>query len=268
MVELSLEPSEDLEVDLGSSSDDEMEQESSSGSEEESGEGTEPSSSEEEDEDDDMSDCSEEEADSMDLKPAAKSSLAKQTTQAKPQRKPPPKQPPKAKVAAIPKALPKTAPKVALPKPKAVEQKPAAPADEDDAAVQECSSPRDAENQDCHEEVGLMVERGSGRAQVDDADDDALPLTAQEQEQRRDANIRALVEGSLDIHRKSMMPKLLTVQDAAAVTLRRPFKSPHPNAPARSHVRCCLERHNRLAAPLHQSPVPLPCLSTLTDTTT
>jgi len=87
------------------------------------------------------------------------------------------------------------------------------------------------------------VENGAEVLQVqDDAEeDDVLPLTAEQQVHRREANIRALVQDSLEIHRKPMLPKLLSVQDAAAVILRKPFKSPHPNAPARTNVRTQLD---------------------------
>ena len=50
---------------------------------------------------------------------------------------------------------------------------------------------------------------------------------------RREANIKALLEGSLDVSRKPLLSKLLTVKDAELV-LKRAFKSPHPNAPSRS----------------------------------
>lgn len=55
-------------------------------------------------------------------------------------------------------------------------------------------------------------------------------------EERRRENIKALVNGCLETHRKSMLPKLLSVHDEAAVVLRRPFKSPLPNAPSQSEV--------------------------------
>ena len=58
----------------------------------------------------------------------------------------------------------------------------------------------------------------------------------QQQAHRREENIRAMLDGSLEIHRKPLLPKLLSVVDATVV-LRKPFKSPHPNAPARSEVR-------------------------------
>ena len=45
----------------------------------------------------------------------------------------------------------------------------------------------------------------------------------------------ALVTGTLDISRKALMPRLLSVANAEA-TLRRAFKSPHPSAPAVSDV--------------------------------
>jgi DNA repair and recombination RAD54-like protein len=68
----------------------------------------------------------------------------------------------------------------------------------------------------------------------EEGEEDCQP-SLQEQADRREKNIKAMLDGSLDIHRKPLLPKLLTVQDAAAV-LRKPFKSPHPNAPARSEA--------------------------------
>ena len=41
---------------------------------------------------------------------------------------------------------------------------------------------------------------------------------------------------SLQVSRKALLPKVLSVQ-GAELALRAPFKSPHPNAPARSEVR-------------------------------
>lgn len=59
------------------------------------------------------------------------------------------------------------------------------------------------------------------------------PATQVELDERRQQNIHALVSGAgLALKRTSLMPRLgLTVQQAAVV-LRRPFKSPHPTAPA------------------------------------
>jgi hypothetical protein len=69
---------------------------------------------------------------------------------------------------------------------------------------------------------------------------------SQEDEERRKENIKALMSGRLDIHRNSLMPKVLSVQDAAAV-LRKPFKSPHPNAPAQTAVRSVFCIHSRIS---------------------
>lgn len=41
---------------------------------------------------------------------------------------------------------------------------------------------------------------------------------------------------SLEVSRGALLPRLLTVQETEAV-LRKPFKSPHPNAPSKSAVR-------------------------------
>ena len=49
-------------------------------------------------------------------------------------------------------------------------------------------------------------------------------------------SVRAMASRSLQISRKALLPKVLSVQ-GAQVALRAPFKSPHPNAPARSDVR-------------------------------
>lgn len=49
-------------------------------------------------------------------------------------------------------------------------------------------------------------------------------------------SVHAMASRSLQISRKALLPKVLSVQ-GAEVALRAPFKSPHPNAPARSDVR-------------------------------
>lgn len=64
-------------------------------------------------------------------------------------------------------------------------------------------------------------------------DDDPVQPTADQLAAQRQANVEALISGKLQIHRKPVIPKLLSVSDAAAV-LKKPFKSPHPNAPAQS----------------------------------
>lgn len=73
-------------------------------------------------------------------------------------------------------------------------------------------------------------EGGGGGGETEDNNNCA---NAEEEARRREANIRALVDGSLDVSRKPLLSKILTVKDAEAV-LKRAFRSPHPNAPARS----------------------------------
>lgn len=75
-----------------------------------------------------------------------------------------------------------------------------------------------------------QVQKQSDR---DDSDWESRIPSKQEREAIREQNVRALMDGSLAVARKPMLPKLLTVQDAEVV-LRKPFKSPHPDAPARS----------------------------------
>ena len=48
-------------------------------------------------------------------------------------------------------------------------------------------------------------------------------------------DLRSCAECSLQVQRKALLPKILSVNDAEA-TLRSAFKSPFPNAPARSDV--------------------------------
>ncbi|KAL4440282.1 hypothetical protein ABPG75_003283 [Micractinium tetrahymenae] len=65
---------------------------------------------------------------------------------------------------------------------------------------------------------------------------DAASPTQRQLEERRQQNIRALVSGTgLALHRQALLPRLLTVQQAAVV-LRRPFKCPAPGAPAVSQA--------------------------------
>ena len=61
-------------------------------------------------------------------------------------------------------------------------------------------------------------------------------------QRRREANIRAMVKGTLVTSRRSVVPKLLQVEEGEAV-LRKAFKTPHPTAPNRSE-----ELLRRLAA--------------------
>ena len=72
-------------------------------------------------------------------------------------------------------------------------------------------------------------------AQEAEEEDGDVQLTAAQMEERREANVRALVAGSLHVERRALLPKLLTVASAEAF-LKLPFKSPHPNAPAASDV--------------------------------
>lgn len=89
------------------------------------------------------------------------------------------------------------------------------------------------------EEEGEDAGGGGAAAQpggAEDEDEDVAPTQAQ-LEERRQENIRAMVSGAgLEVRRAALLPRLLTVQQVAVV-LRRPFKSPHPDAPAMSAVR-------------------------------
>jgi DNA repair and recombination RAD54-like protein len=87
-------------------------------------------------------------------------------------------------------------------------------------------------NEDEEFKQNEIVDNNEEEDEQEEEEEDFQP-SAQQQAERREKNIKAMLDGSLDIHRKPLLPKLLTVQDATAV-LRKPFKSPHPNAPARS----------------------------------
>ena len=50
---------------------------------------------------------------------------------------------------------------------------------------------------------------------------------------RREANIQAMLGGTLTTERRPMLPKILRVKEGEAL-LRRAFKSPHPSAPSKS----------------------------------
>lgn len=92
------------------------------------------------------------------------------------------------------------------------------------------------ENEDNEENYSIVVdaeEKGVYNRDDDDDDWECRIPSKQEREAIREQNVRALMDGSLAVSRKPMLPKLLTVQDAEVV-LRKPFKSPHPDAPARS----------------------------------
>ena len=79
----------------------------------------------------------------------------------------------------------------------------------------------------------LLTKGDCAEGQEDPPEETVL---SQQDEKRRRGNIKALLDGSLEIHRNPLIPKLLSVRDEAAVILRRPFKSPLPNAPNRSEV--------------------------------
>ena len=92
-------------------------------------------------------------------------------------------------------------------------------------------------------------------AAAEEEEEDVEPTQAQ-LEERRQQNIRALVSGApLEVRRAALMPRLLTVQQAAVV-LRRPFKSTHPNAPAVSDVSSeCLPCGDVACLAEHVSPI-------------
>ena len=56
-------------------------------------------------------------------------------------------------------------------------------------------------------------------------------MLSMEDQERRRANISAMLSGDLEVKRHALMPTLLSVDQDTAV-LRRPFRSPYPNAPA------------------------------------
>ncbi|PSC67651.1 DNA repair and recombination RAD54 [Micractinium conductrix] len=98
----------------------------------------------------------------------------------------------------------------------------------DDAQAEE-ESEGDGEKE-VEEEAGAAAGGRQTAAAVAAAAADSL--SAGELEQRRQDNIRALVSGTgLALRRQALLPRLLTVQQAAVV-LRRPFVCPHPGAPA------------------------------------
>ena len=102
----------------------------------------------------------------------------------------------------------------------------------DDAQAEE-ESEGDGEKE-VEEEAGAAAGGRQTAAAVAAAAADSL--SAGELEQRRQDNIRALVSGTgLALRRQALLPRLLTVQQAAVV-LRRPFVCPHPGAPAVSDV--------------------------------
>lgn len=56
-------------------------------------------------------------------------------------------------------------------------------------------------------------------------------MLSKEDQERRQANIAAMLSGDLEVKRHALIPTLLSV-DQDTVVLRRPFRSPYPNAPA------------------------------------
>lgn len=72
------------------------------------------------------------------------------------------------------------------------------------------------------------------RREMDSANDPKKDLLSEEDQERRRENIRAMLSGNLSgVRRHPLLPDVLTVQGDTAV-LKRPFKSPYPNAPAMS----------------------------------
>ncbi|KAG7670478.1 hypothetical protein Ndes2526B_g00232 [Nannochloris sp. 'desiccata'] len=93
----------------------------------------------------------------------------------------------------------------------------------------------DVEDEIQQNEIQVFENNEEENEEINEEGEEDCQPSRQQQADRREKNIKAMLDGSLDIHRKPLLPKLLTVQDAAAV-LRKPFKSPHPNAPARSEA--------------------------------
>jgi hypothetical protein len=73
-----------------------------------------------------------------------------------------------------------------------------------------------------HQRAGAAANGRSGEAADEEEDEASRQL-------RREANIRALVAGPVAVAR---VPLVRGLSAAAELALRRPFKSPHPNAPA------------------------------------
>jgi DNA repair and recombination RAD54-like protein len=131
--------------------------------------------------------------------------------------------------------------------PSASESEPSAASDSDGES--QGKSEEEEENAAQSSDGEVMEEEAAGRcaaagidadgtaAAPDAAADDGLEPTQQQLDERRQQNIDALVSGAgLALQRQALLPRLLTVQQAAVV-LRRAFKSPHPDAPAVSEVR-------------------------------
>ncbi|KAK9916056.1 hypothetical protein WJX75_007902 [Coccomyxa subellipsoidea] len=86
---------------------------------------------------------------------------------------------------------------------------------------------------DTDDEQAVSAKESSEEDDEEVGEDDNEGDSQEEQRDRRESNIRALLSGSLQVQRKALLPKILSVNDAEA-TLRSAFKSPFPNAPARS----------------------------------
>jgi hypothetical protein len=111
-------------------------------------------------------------------------------------------------------------------------------AEQEDEAGQStgCSSGED-DQAGAEDEGG---DRGEGCKRIGTPGTDLARPAASPQQQQRAANVRALLEGGecLAVTRAPLMAAL-RVTDADQL-LRRPFKSPHPNAPPVSEVvGCC-----------------------------
>ncbi len=69
------------------------------------------------------------------------------------------------------------------------------------------------------------------RLPVTQQDDTKDAILSVEDQEKRKANIAAMLSGDLEVRRHALMPTLLSVDQDTAI-LRRPFRSPYPNAPA------------------------------------
>ncbi|EFN53964.1 hypothetical protein CHLNCDRAFT_136249 [Chlorella variabilis] len=109
-------------------------------------------------------------------------------------------------------------------------------AEPSDASDFEPSAAASSEDEDEEMGQGEEEEEEDGGAAGDGEGAAERPATQAELEERRQQNIRAMVSGTgLALRRQALLPRMLTVQQVAVV-LRRPFKSPHPNAPAVSQA--------------------------------
>ena len=130
--------------------------------------------------------------------------------------------------------------------PSTSESEPSAASDSDsesqgDADEEEEDAAQSSDGEEMEEEAaggcGAAGGDADDTAAVEAFEADVPEPTQQQLEDRRQQNIQALVSGAgLALQRQALLPRLLTVQQAAVV-LRRAFKSPHPDAPAVSEVR-------------------------------